>query len=535
MRLTLALAAALAPALLIAACTPRGEAPGPDAAAAPPPVVLRRTLTTPRALDPALVVDVGGVTVTGDTFEGLYRVGPGGAPVLAAASDHAVSPDGLTHTFTLRPGGRWSDGQPVTAADFAWSWRRALAPATAAPGAATLHGIAGARACTAAPPAEAAAACAAIGVEARDARTLVVRLDRPEPTLRAALTQPVALPVPRAVVEGHGDRWTRPDVIVSNGMWVPSEQGPTAIIARRNPHYDDGTPIPFDAIEYVIVEDETAAHNLYATGKLDYLAGKVPAAVIATLRRERSPTLRRVPFAGVDFYLFNTTRPPFDDPRVRRALSLALDRSVIGEAVLEGGELAAGSLIPPALGGRAASDDDFDPDRARALLAEAGHGPERPLRFALTHDESEPARRLAEYAQQQWRRHLGAHCDLRSMERRALVEVQRARDYDVSRAAWFADVPDALGFLEPWLGDAPANRTGWRDPAFDAAVAAIAAAPDEGARRAAIAAAEARLLDALPAMPTFVHVRVDLVRPGLLGHDPGTGLYQPARLLRFAR
>ena len=352
--------------------------------------------------------------------------------------------------------------------------------------------------------------------------------------LPAMLTQPITLPVPRALVERHGEHWTRPDLIVSNGIWVPSQQTPTRITARRNPHYDDGSPIPFDAIDYLIIEDETAAHNLYITGKLDYLAGKVPAAIIATLRRERSPALRLVPFAGVDFYLFNTRRPPFDDPRVRRALSLAFDRAPIGDTVLKGGEQPAHSLIPPALGGREAPADAFDPDRARALLAEAGYGGDRPLpRFALSHDESESARRLAEYAQQQWHKNLGITCDLRSMERRALVAAQRALDYDLSRAAWFADVPDAIGFLEPWLADTPGNRTGWQHPPFDAAVAEAARRSDPIARRAAITAAEDILLEALPAMPTYVHVRVDLVRPGLDGHDPRVGMYQPSRLLRF--
>lgn len=522
-------------ALCAWACNPKTEAPPAAGSAPPAPAAaptLRRTLNTPQSLDPAAVGDVGGATVIGDLFDGLYRVGPGGRPILAAAEDHAFSPDGRTHTFTLRATGRWSNGAPVTAADFVYGWLRALDPAVAGAGAHALYAIAGARAYNGATAeADRGALRAAVGVEARDPRTLVVRLERPDPRLAFALTRPAAVPLSQAAVEAHPDAWMTPPHAVTNGPWSLSARDGQRIVARRNPHY--APPAPFAAIEYLIVEDEAAAYNLYRTDKLDYIAGKVPAAALGTLRRARDPELRVVPFAGVDFYLFNTTRPPFDDPRVRRALSLALDRSVIGDQILKGGELAAHSLIPPGLGG--AGGPSFDPDRAAALLAEAGYGPKQPLRrFALSHDQSEPARRLAEYAQQQWKKILGVDCDLRSMERKALIDQQRALDYDLSRAAWFADVPDAAAFLEPWIGGSRANRSGWADPAFDATLKRLEALTDPAARRAATRTAEAILMEALPGMPTFVHVRSDLVKPHIAGHDPETGMYHPSRLFRPA-
>lgn len=527
-------------------CTPKAEPPAatgdaPAAAEAPavedsqPTRTLRRAIGTPQALDPARAAAVGGATIIGDLFEGLYRVGPGGAPVLAAAERHDVSPDGLTHTFTLREKGRWSDGAPVTADDFVFAWLRALDPALAAAGASTLHTVAGARAYNrAVADAERAALKRAVGLEARDPRTLVMRLTQPDPHLSWRLTRPAAVPVQRAQVEAHPDDWLTPERAVTNGPWTLSALSPgQRVSARRNPHFADGAPVPFDAIEYVIVEDETAAYNLYRTDKLDYVAGKVPASAVTTLRREGSTELRVVPFAGVDFYLVNTTRAPFDDPRVREALSLAIDRAAIGHHVLKSGELPAESLVPPSLGGD--HPPSFDPARAKALLAEAGYGPERPLRrFTLAHDQGDAARRLAEYAQQQWKKNLGVDCDVSSMERKVLLGQQRALDYDLSRAAWFADVPDPAEFLDPWTSDSRANRSGWKSAAFDQAAERLSRLTEPVARQRAAKAAEALLIQGRPAIPTYVHVRSDLVKPYLLGHDPSTGTVQPSRLFRFS-
>jgi len=482
-----------------------------------------------------MVATVGGATVIADLFEGLYRIGPGGTPVLAAAERHDVDPSGSTHTFTLREKGRWSDGRPVTADDFVYAWLRALDPSLGAVGATTLHSVAGARTYSGAGQAtDRAALERAVGLEARDARTLVVRLERQDPYLKWHLSRPAAVPLRRGVIDAHPDDWLSPARAVSNGPWMLSERDPgQRIVARANPHFSDDAPVPFDVVEYVIVEDETAAYNLYDTDKLDYVAGMVPAATSSTLRRARDPQLRVVPFAGVDFYLFNTTHAPFDDPRVRRALSLALDRGAIGRQVLKGGELAAVSFVPQSMSGR--RGPLFDPERARALLNEAGYGKDAPLRrFTLSHDQGQAPRRLAEYAQQQWRRHLGVECDLLSMERQVLIGQQRALDYDVSRAAWFADVPHAVAFLEPWTRDNPANRTGWKNTAFDDAISRGRHAHTSSVRSEAFAAAEDILMREMPAMPTFVHVRSDLVKPHLRGHDPRAGMFQPSRLFRLA-
>lgn len=531
-------------AALAAGCTPSADAPPAEASAAEPiaeatpdpspPRTLRRSLTTPAALDPSRVVDVGGTTVIQDLFEGLYRLGPVGEPVLAAAEKHAISADGLVHTFTLRADARWTDGRPVTAADFAYGWRRTLDPATASGSAAALFAIEGARAFNGASGDAVAAARAAVGVEAVDARTLRVRLERPEPMLAVHLARPSTSPLPRWAIEAHGDGWMAPENIVSNGPWrMTAHQRGRRLEAGVHRQHPDAAALPFDTIEYVVVEDETAAYNLFATDALDYVAGKVPTSVATRLRRAKDPALRAVPFTGVDFYLFNTTRPPFDDPRVRRALSMALDRSAIGSRVLKGGEVSAHSLVPPGLGG--IDQPLFDPAGAKALLAEAGYTAETPMRrFTLSHDSSDPARILASYAQQQWQRHLGVQCDLQSVERKVLIGQQRALDYDLSRAAWFADVPDPIEFLEPWAAGSPGNRTGWADAQYDTALTAARAAVDGVERRRQLAAAEARLLAAMPAMPTFVHVRTDLVHARLAGHDLAFGIAQPSRTLRLA-
>ncbi len=492
------------------------------------PLHFSRSLGEPEYVDPGLCAEAEGGKIVGDTFEGLYIYGRDHTEWLpGAASGHTVSADGLTWTFTLRPDGRWSDGTPVTAHDFEWAWKRVLDPSTGARYASILWFIEGARAYNRSGPEDRAAAREAVQVEAVDDLTLRVRLVAPTPFFLQLTAFYTYAPVPRHVVAAHGDQWARPEHVVSNGPWVLSEwRSGQQIVLTRNPHYvaTPQRPAPFDQVTYRISQDDDPAHRMYLSGEVDYLDSRVPPSVLPRYRRERFRELHTSPYLGVYYYMFNVTRPPFDDPRVRRALGLAVNKLAIGKFVIRGGQVAANTLVPPgleALGYPGVAGPDYDPGEARRLLAEAGYpGGKGFPRFRVSYNTLEGHTLVAQFLQQEWRTQLGIQCDLDNMEWKVLLKKQHAMDFEVSRAAWIGDYLDANTFLELYESQNPNNRTGWANPAYDAALAAAGQAVDTPARQRHLVAAEEIFVREMPGIPLYYYVKHDLVKPWVTGYRP---------------
>ena len=489
------------------------------------PRIFNRSLGEPEYLDPGLITESEGGTVTHDTFEGLYQYGPTHKEWLpGVAESHEVSLDGKTWTFKLRKTAKWSDGKPVTAHDFEWSWKRVLDPTTGSRYSGIMWVLDGAKAYNQnSDKTKSVELREKVGAKALDDYTFQVRLLAPTPYFLQLTAFYTFAPVPRHVVEKFGDKWARPENMVSNGPWTVTEWvSHQRIVAEKNPHYWDSEVATFDRINFLITQENTPAHNMYESNEIDFLENKLPPPVLPRYRRERFPDMQTSPYLGVYFYMFNVKRKPFDDVRVRQALNLAVNKAKIGKFVVKGGQEAATSIVHPGLedtGYTLARGAQHDPDEARRLLAEAGFpgGKGFPY-FKISYNTLETHKQLAEYVQQQWKRELGITCDLDNMEWKVLLKKQHAREFDMSRLAWIGDFLDPLTFLDLWEGDNPNNRTNWNHTGYNDLVAAARLEADPQKRLGLLNRAEQIYVEELPSMPLYYYVNHDLVKPWVKGY-----------------
>jgi oligopeptide transport system substrate-binding protein len=497
-------------ALAIAGCHAREPAPSPAAA---PACVFRYALPEPPgSLDPTFVRSSLDNLVAPNLFEGLMNFPEAdGPPRPGVAERFEVSPDGRTYTFHLRQA-RWTDGEPVTAADFVYAWRRALEPATGAPYADILYFIEGARAFHDGQSKD----FGTVGLRAADDRTLVVRLEQPAPFFPELTAFFTYLPVPRRAVEAHGTEWTRPGNLVGNGPFrlVADEPG-RRLVLEKNPDYWDAAHVGADRLEVLIINDGATAVNLIETGQLDW-SGLVDLPPVRLAELARRPEYRTDPWLATHFLRLNAKRPPFDDARVRRAVALAIDRDALA-AVVRGGNRPARGITAPLPGWPGVQGPAFDPDAARRLLAAAGFGPDHPLRFRLHYPNDELRRLLVQAVAGQLQKNLGAQVEPWVEEFRVYLRTQDQGDYDVSLSRWAGDYSDATTFLDLWTSGSIQNKTGWADGKYDGLVARAHGLADPAARTATLVEAEARVLDEAPIVPLLFGAKDYLIRPGFGG------------------
>ncbi|MBW2268452.1 MAG: peptide ABC transporter substrate-binding protein [Deltaproteobacteria bacterium] len=426
----------------------------------------------PETLDPAHMTGHPEFRIAIEIFEGLTRRDARTLrPVPGVAHTWVNSDDGLRWTFQLRDDARWSNGKPVTAHDFVYSWLRLLDPKTGAKYAYLLGGLRGAADFD-------GDTSGGFGIDrgvyALDDRTLVVELEAPIPYFLELTSFFSTFPVPRESVEAHGRGWFLPETIVGNGPFVlQSWRVGDRIRLSPNPEYWDLDAVALRSIDVLAIENPTTALNLYLTGAVDWLPSLYPVE-LADILRERDDFYSGASMI-VYFYRLNTTRPPLDDPRVRRALGLAIDRREITEEVMRLGQLPAHTLVPPGMPGYSApqSGFGFDVPRAQALLAEAGFPGGAGMReIGILYNTHEDHKKIAEVIADQLRRNLGVHVEAYNQEWQSYLASVDAQDYDIARAGWIGDYMDPNTFLDMFVTDGGNNRTGWSDPAFDALIAA---------------------------------------------------------------
>lgn len=476
----------------------------------------------PANLDPALVTAYTDQNILMALFEGLTVLDEQTSqPVPAAAERWDVSPDRLTWTFHLRDGLRWSNGEPLTATDFVISWQRLLAPALGAENAYYLHAIQNAEAFNAGRLSDPAA----LGVAAPYARTLVVTLARPTPYFAMLTAQPSTYPVNPRVLAGfdallqRGTAWTRPGHLVGNGPFTLREWLPNSrITVVRNPHYWGAESVRLREIVFFPTESPDVDERNFRAGQT-HATFTLPITKVAAWGEREPARLRLDPFLQTVFLRFNTTRPPFDDPRVRRALSLAIDRDAISRHVLRGSRAPAYALTPPGTGGytaQARAGTDFA--AARELLAAAGYANGAGLpafEVQCRNDELQPP--VAEVLQAGWRRELGVHVTIAAAEQKTWLQSQQTLAYAISFSSWIGDFPDPANFLGLFTDGGGYNWTGWGDPAFDRLLAAADTAADAAERLALLQEAEARLLAAAPIAPLFHGAQTYLLHGAVRG------------------
>ncbi len=476
-------------------------------------------------LDPQQVTGVAEHRVLSALFEGLAGIDAATLdPVPGAASSWDISPDGLVYTFHLRPEGRWSDGTPLTAEDFAWSWRRMLSPRLAAEYAYLLHCIAGARAFNEGDTDD----FSTVGIRVLDPLTLEVTLEHPTPYFLGMQSHSAWYPVQRAAVERfgamdeRGTTWTRPGNHTGNGPFMLKDWQPNEVIqAVRNPHYWDAARVRLDGIEFYPIDNLQTEERTFRARNL-HLTATVPMHRIPVYRREYPESIQIHPYLGVYFYRMNATRPPFTDPRVRQALAMALDREEIARNVMKAGERPAGTLTPPDTAGYTArARVVFDPDRARALLAEAGFPGGRGMPVVeILYNTSEAHKTIAETVQRMWREHLGLDARLLNQDWKVYLSALTTLDYQVARSSWIGDVVDPVNFLECFLTGGGNNRTGWSSPEYDRLIQAAYAEADPAPRLELLQQAEEILLDGGPIIPIYYYSWVFLMSPEVRGFKP---------------
>ena len=473
------------------------------------------------SLDPAIATGVPEARVLAGLFEGLARPDPAtGDPLPGMARSWTCSPDGLTWRFAIRDDSFWTDGDRVTARDFAWSLRRFLDPATAAPYAYLLWCVAGAEEFTKSPAAAREDAAARLGIEAPSDDEFVLRLARPCACLPRLLAYYPLAPVKRSCVERWGHAWIAPEHIVSNGPFRLTERRVRdRLRLERFDGYWGRSDVRLRSVDAYAASGVTTQLNMYLTGEVDWMVKPPSSLYDAVLPR---PDCHVGAQAGVTFFRFNLTRPPFDDRRVRTALALALDRDGLARDVMRGGELGCRSFVPQGLPDYdAAPLAPADPDRARELLAQAGFPGGRGFpSFELLYPNNEVTRDFCEAVAAQWRDRLGLQPRLVNQAWKVYLDSQQTLHYDVSWGAWIADYLDVGTFLELFQSAGGNNRTGWKDAAYDELVGRANATPDPAARAALFRRAEERLLQELPIAPVYQRINLNLVAPRVQGfHD----------------
>jgi oligopeptide transport system substrate-binding protein len=479
----------------------------------------------PGDLDPQIITTYTENMIVLALFEGLAAFDEAsGQPVPAAAESWSVSPDGLTYTFRLRPTARWSNGDPLTAADFVWSYRRVLSPALASEYSYMLWPIKNARAFNEGKLTD----FAQVGVRATDERTLVLTLEAPCPWLLSLTANPSWFPVHPATLDKFGaadkkgTRWTRPENLVGNGPFLLKEWTPDSrVVTEANPRYWDAGRNKLAGVVFYPITSYATEEKSFRSGQLHITYGLAPDK-IPVYRTESPGQLRIDPFLETFFLSFNTAKPPLDNARLRQALSLAIDRTAVTRDALRGSVTVATEFTPPDTAGYTpapALKTDFA--AARQLLAEAGYPGGRglpPLELQVKADELHKI--TAETIQQMWQRELGVTVTLAIVEQKTWLQRLNSRDFQISTTRWVGDYVDANTFLEMWVTGGGNNWSGWSEPRYDALVAEAGKTLDPVKRHDLQRQAEALLLDRLPILPVFHGTRVYLADPNVKNWVP---------------
>ena len=449
-----------------------------------------------RTLDPLMNQDVPGTTVAQDLFEGLVRQSPDGRIVPGVAERWESSTDGLTWRFYLRTNARWSNGDPVTAGDFVYAWRRVVDPAVAAPMAKELTIISGAADILVGKQMP-----QTLGVEALDDHTLQVHLNAPVPYFLFLLTTSFVMPVHKATVERAGRGWTQPGVMVSNGPFTLqglTVSGPIEMV--RNPRYWDVASVRLQGVTHYPLTDSSAATSSFLAGDLD-ATDRFQMEDLGWLRQSIGNQVKIAPYFGTVMMGMHTQRAPFNNVLLRRAMVLAIDRARITDQLFKGLYLPAYTSVPPLPGYPAFRPDWANLDvtarhaLAQRLYAQAGYSKEHPLDVEFTFPSGNPEMRLLlEAMAAMWRVNLGANVRLTGEEFRVHQQNRQLHKPDLFWDSWIADYPDPLTFLALPMVDSEQNYMLYKNPQYEAHMKAAMAAADPEVRNAHYNAAE-RLLD----------------------------------------
>ena len=482
--------------------------------------------TEPKDLDPHSVTGVPEHNIISALFEGLVTVNPKTlAPEPGIAASWTIEDNGKRYTFIIRDNAKWSNGDPVTADDFVWSWKRMLSPAMASEYAYQLFTVKNAKQFNHGDIKD----FNQVGVKALNAKTLQVDLENPTPYFLSLLahysTYAVHPPtiLKYGAIDEAGTLWTRPGNFVGNGPFVLDDWRLNYIIrVSKNPLYWDSENVQLNEIVFYPIDQVQTEERMFKTGAL-HATSSIPVDKIAVYQQKDPDKISIDPYLGTYYYRININIKPLDNPNVRKALSMAINRDMLVSSITKGGQLAAYTFTPPNTQGyfAATSPITFDIEAARQLLAEAGYpNGEGFPEIELTYNTSDGHRRIAVAIQQMWKDALNIDIRLSNQDWKVYLSRIQSLDYSIARAAWIGDYPDPNTFLDMFITDGGNNQTGWSNPEYDRLIALAASQTNQQQRYRTFQQAEAILMDESPIIPIYTYTRVLLKHPQLQGWHP---------------
>lgn len=499
--------------------SPSEESNGGKAEADGEKVLLLNNGSEPTSLDPPMGFDSVSYSPLNNLMEGLTRLGEDHTPEEATAEKWDVSEDGKKYTFTIRENAKWSNGEPVTAHDFEYAWKRLADPETASPAAFLTYFIEGAEAFN-----SGEGSADDMMVKATDDKTLEVTLTAPQAYFLSVISNPAFFPVHKETVEGNENWAAEADTFVGNGPFKLTEWAhDSELKMEKNEHYWDADTVQLDGVVWKMVDDTNTEYQMYQTGELH--TSDVPPDLSEQLFAEGKPEV--VDQAGTYFYRFNTTMEPFQNENIRKAFSMAVDRQAIVDNVNKIGEKAAHAFVSFGFPEPDGSDFrekggnlvEFDPDKAKELLEKGmqEEGYDKLPKITLTYNTDDTHKKIAEAMQQMFKDNLGVDVELVNIEWGVLLEEQTALKLQFSRSSFLHDYADPINALESFITDSSMNRTGWSNEEFDKLIADAKKEADEAKRFELMHEAEKILFEEAPIIPIHFYNQVYLQQDNVKG------------------
>ncbi|PKQ78062.1 ABC transporter substrate-binding protein [Aeromonas sobria] len=483
----------------------------------------------PATLDPHKTEGTVESNILRDLFEGLVASGPKGE-ILPAVAESWETKDNKHFVFHLRKDAKWSNGDPVTAHDFEFAFKRAVDPKTASPYSWYLEIptiLNASEIITGKKPSD------TLGVKAVDDHTFEVQLEKAIPYFVSMLSHTTTYPVPKKVIEKFGDKWTQPENMVSNGAyalksWVVNER----VEVERNKHYwNDGKTV-INNVVYLPIQSTNADLSRYLAGEVD-ITYQMPIERFKQMKKEKPDELKVTGYVGTYYYTFNTKKKPYDDARVRTALTYAIDRNVIADKVMGQGQTPAYALVPDFVDGfkpvapewSKLSQAELDA-KAKALLADAGYGPGNPLKFELLYNTDDNHKKVAVAVASMWKK-LGVQVSLVNQEWKTYLDTLKQGQFDVARRGWIADYNEASSMLDLMQTTHGNNDGKYSNPEFDKLMDSSRDQVDVAARNKLYVQAEDILAKDMPIAPIYQYVTARMVKPFVGGYpaNPLDNLY----------
>ena len=482
----------------------------------------------PQGIDPHIVTGVPEHHILISLCEGLTIPNPdpkdSNGYIPGTAESWSISEDGKEYIFKLNKNAKWSNGEPVTADDFVWSWKRILTASLGSQYPDMLYYLEGAYEYHN----ELTNNFDEVGVKALDTHTLKVNLKNPTPFFIGLLSHYSTWPVHKETVLKYGDiddrngEWTRPGNFVCNGPFqLKTWELNNKIVVEKNPYYYDASIVRLNEIHYYPVSNVMTEDRMFRAGQL-HLTSSFPTQKCPMYIEEKNPTFKIDPYMGTYFYRINTENKALSDVRVRKALAYSIDRKLLVDKVTQCGQIPAYSFTPPGSNGYQPSTEiPYDPILAKELLAAAGYSPENPFpKLEILFNTNEGHRKVALAIQQMWQNELGIEVELVNQDWKVYLSREMVGDFQISRAGWIGDYEDPNTFLDLMRPNRGNNKTGWEDMDFDALIEKANTINDQNERYELLNKAEKILIENMPIIPLYTYVRVYQLSSDVKGFYP---------------